>query len=538
MRGMETTISPAPEPPAAGPGIGARLGRLWSFQGPYRVLHLTWFAFFLSFVVWFNFAPFSKTIGEQLHLTKGQLVTLGLCNVALTVPARIFVGMALDRFGPRRTYSAILVYAVIPCTMFATAHSFTMLVVSRLLLGIVGAGFVVGIRMVSEWFPPRDLGTAEGVYGGWGNFGASAAAFGLPALAAWLGGPDGWRWAIGLTGVIAAAYGLVYRHIVEDTPEGVAYVRSTKKAGLEVTNRKAVLGLALLTVPVWAVLGVIAWRVWYVKVINTGGLAVALVVVAALLVWQVTTVFRVNRRAWHDGDGADDYAPEDRYPMRSVAVLAVAYFCTFGSELAVVSMLPTFFSDTWSLGAGAAGLAASSFAFMNLVTRPAGGLLSDVLGSRRRTLTALLAGLALGNVAMALLGSGWPLLAAIGVSMSCSVFGQAGNGATYAVVPLVKKRVSGQISGLVGAYGNIGGIAFLTTLLFVSTRTFFLVIAGAAVVATLVSRWLVEPANSFSAELLTDTVPADRLAVTVADGPGEVGADAPTAEPVPVVALA
>ena len=57
-----------------------------------------------------------------------------------------------------------------------------MLVASRLLLGIVGAGFVVGIRMVSEWFPPKDLGTAEGVYGGWGNFGSAAAALALPAF--------------------------------------------------------------------------------------------------------------------------------------------------------------------------------------------------------------------------------------------------------------------------------------------------------------------------------------------------------------------
>ena len=46
-----------------------------------------------------------------------------------------------------------------------------MLVVSRLMIGIVGAGFVVGIRMVSEWFPPAEVGTAEGIYGGWGNFG-------------------------------------------------------------------------------------------------------------------------------------------------------------------------------------------------------------------------------------------------------------------------------------------------------------------------------------------------------------------------------
>jgi NNP family nitrate/nitrite transporter-like MFS transporter len=494
---------PTPSSSSVLSSVGPRLRGLWSFRGAYRVLHLTWFAFFVSFVVWFNFAPFAKTIGAQLHLSKAQLVTLGLANVALTVPARIFVGMALDRFGPRRTYSAILIYAVVPCTLFAVGHSFTTLVVSRLLLGIVGAGFVVGIRMVSEWFPPAQLGTAEGVYGGWGNFGASAAAFGLPALAAWLGGPDGWRWAIAVTGVVAAVYGLAYRFLVADTPDGVAYVRSHKKAGLEVTNPSAVRGLVALTIPVWAVLGVIAWRIWYVKVISTTGLQVALAGVVALTVWQVVTVVRVNDRA-----RADDYPTDDQYPFRSVAVLCLAYFCSFGSELAVVSMLPTFFADTWSLGTAAAGLAASAFAFMNLVTRPGGGLLSDLLGSRRRTLVLLLGGLAIGFVAMSMLSSGWPLAAAIAVSMGCSIFGQAGNGAVYAVVPLVKKRVSGQISGLVGAYGNIGGIAFLTVLLFVTPRVFFLVIAGASVLATVLGRFLVEPANSFSSVLHTEHAPA------------------------------
>ena len=65
---------------------------------------------------------------------------------------------------------------------------------------------------------------------------------------------------------------------------------------------------------------------------------------------------------------------------------------------------------------------------------------------------------------MAMLGSAWPLLAAIGVSMCVLGVRPGRQRATYAVVPLVKKRVSGQISGLVGAYGNIGGIAFLTAL--------------------------------------------------------------------------
>ena len=60
-------------------------------------------------------------------------------------------------------------YAAIPCLIFATATSFNQLVVGRLLMGIVGAGFVIGIRMTAEWFPPKEVGTAEGIYGGWGQ---------------------------------------------------------------------------------------------------------------------------------------------------------------------------------------------------------------------------------------------------------------------------------------------------------------------------------------------------------------------------------
>jgi NNP family nitrate/nitrite transporter-like MFS transporter len=425
--------------------------------------------------------------------------------VALTVPSRIFIGMALDRFGPRRTYAAILMFAVIPCTAFALSQTFTQMVVSRLLLGIVGAGFVVGIRMVSEWFPPKELGTAEGVYGGWGNFGAAAAALVLPLVAAVAGGDNGWRWAIGLSGAVAAGYGLFYSRAVTDTPEGVTYVKPRRQGALEVTSRSGVFGLAALTVPVFGILGVIVWRIWLVNVIGTSGLVIGLVAVAILLATQVAAVFRVNKPALRG-----EYAPEDQYPLKSVAALCLAYFCTFGSELAVVTMLPAFFSDTWGLGTEAAGFAAGSFAFMNIVTRPGGGLLSDLLGSRRRTLIMMLGGVSIGFVLMSTMGAGWPVALAILASMFCSVFCQAGNGAVYAIVPLVKKRVSGQISGLAGAYGNVGSIIFLSAFLYVSPTVFFLIIAGASVVSTVISSfWLREPAASFATELMTDDTATD-----------------------------
>lgn len=143
------------------------LQNIWSFRGRYRILHLTWFAFFLSFVVWFNFAPLATTIKAELGLTEAQLRTLAICNVALTVPARVIIGMVLDRYGPRLTYAMLLLYATFPCLLFALAQDFNQLVISRLLLSVVGAGFVVGIRMVAEWFPPREIGLAEGIYGGW-----------------------------------------------------------------------------------------------------------------------------------------------------------------------------------------------------------------------------------------------------------------------------------------------------------------------------------------------------------------------------------
>src|SRR5207249_3765590 len=98
-----------------------------------------------------------------------------------------------------------------------------------------------------------------------------------------------------------------------------------------------------------------------------------------------------NREMLRDG------VPEIyRYRFKQVAVLDVAYLATFGAELAVVSMLPLYFLETFKgTGPVEAGLLASGFAFMNLAARPMGGWLSDRFG-RRRILQILVLGVALG----------------------------------------------------------------------------------------------------------------------------------------------
>jgi NNP family nitrate/nitrite transporter-like MFS transporter len=64
--------------------------------------------------------------------------------------------------------------------------------------------------------------------------------------------------------------------------------------------------------------------------------------------------------------------------------------------------------------------------------------------------------------------------------------------------------MTGQIAGMAGAYGNVGGLVFLTVLSFVSPQVFFLVIGSAAlVVLVLVALLLLEPRGE-TAEILPD----------------------------------
>lgn len=478
---------------------------LLSFRGRVRTLHLTWFAFFLTFVIWFNFAPLATTIKGDLGLEVAQIRTIAICNVALTVPARIIIGMLLDKFGPRLTYSVLLVYSAVPCTMFALAQDFNMLVISRLLMSITGAGFVIGIRMVAEWFPPKEIGLAEGIYGGWGNFGSAASALTLPTVALILGGIAGvesnWRLAIALTGIAGAIYGVFYYFQVTDTPEGKIYQRPARHGGMEVTSQKDFWFLVGTNIPLTGVLMLLAWRLSKVGFFNQGQLYIAWLCLLGLYAFQTYKAWDVNKDLM---TGKKSYPPEDRYNFSQVAILEATYFSNFGSELAVVSMLPAFFELTFNLNPAQAGTIAASYAFMNLASRPGGGLISDKLGSRKWTMAVLMGGMGIGYLMMSTVRGGWWLPAAIILTMACSFFVQASEGSTYAIVPLIKRRVTGQISGNVGAYGNVGAVCYLTLYSLVpegavGDRIFFQVLGVIGVmVAFLCAFSLKEPKGSFA----------------------------------------
>ncbi len=476
-----------------------RLNLIALGEGKIRTLHITWFAFFLTFFLWFSHAPLLIFMRESMLLTTEQVKALLILNVALTIPARIVIGMLVDRFGPRITYGSLLITSSVICFAFALAQTFEQLAIMRFLMGFVGAGFVIGIRMISEWFPARQVGIAQGIYGGWGNFGSAAAAMSLPTIALLFGGDDGWRLAIMAAALVAGLYGLFYLLVARDTPEGSTYFKPNRTGGLEVTSRGDFVLYLAMNIPMYAALAVLAWKlspagVGLYSATVAWGLYASLV---ALFFVQLSQIYRVNRENLRTPVPA-----MQRYSFRQVAILDLAYLVTFGSELAVVSMLPLYYSDVFSLSPVQAGLIASGFAFMNLVARPAGGWFSDRFG-RRKTLMIMVFGLTCGYLLMSQITGSWPLLLALLATMCCSFFVQSGEGAVFAMVPLIQRRLTGQIAGMVGAYGNVGAVIFLTALSFMDASSFFLVIAGSSAVTLVALTFLREPEGQMT-EVLPD----------------------------------
>ena len=490
-----------------------------------RILHFTWIAFFITFYVWFNMAPLATTMLASVGwLTKEHIKVLAICNVALTIPARIIVGALVDRYGPRITYSLLMVVLAIPAIAFAFGNSFLQLLIARLFVSAIGAGFVIGIRMTGQWFPAKYIGRAEGFYAGWGNFGSAAAAMTMPWIAThFFAGPNAWRYALASNAVVCFLYGIAYYFLVRDVPkEGATksyhFVKAKKAGPMEVSSYKDLAQYVVWTIPLYGALAALAWRIGNVivgkgtpeahPVISPTIVNLCYIGIAGLMVMQLAWIFRVNLPLLRRG-----VPEEEKYHWGSVAALNSTYFANFGAELAVVSMLPMFFEKVFTMSATVAGLIASSFAFVNLFARPLGGYLSDIMGNRRRIMLVYMMGITLGFLGMAFISRAdgaaeyglspmfegtWWIVASVAMTMFCSIFVQGAEGATFAFVPLIKKKIQGQIAGMAGAYGNVGAVAYLILYSLVDDRTFFFVIAGGAGVSLVFcALMLKEPEGAF-----------------------------------------
>lgn len=460
-----------------------------------RTLHYTWFAFFMTFVVWLSLGPMMPFIREALGLTEQQAKVLLILNVAMTIPARIIIGMMVDKYGPRIMFTGILVLGGLVSIAFAWSNNYEQLALTRFLSGFIGAGFVVGIRMIGEWFPARQTGLAQGIYGGWGNFGSAGAAVTLPFIAISMGGDNGWRYAITIAASAAILYGIAYYFLVTNTPKGSTYFKPKKTGAMEVTSGFDLALYILMNIPLYIALAVLNWKLspTNMGLISATAAYTIYAALVALYCLQVWKIWQINSHI------IQHPAPEfDRYKFKQVAILDWAYLVTFGTELAVVSMLAMFYVSWFEIPKVSAALLAGIYPFINLFARPGGGWISDKIG-RKRTLIIAFAGITVSFLVLGFVEKSWPVPLLVGITIVGGIFSKAGSGAVYAMVPLIKRRMTGQIAGMAGAFGNVGAVIFLTANSLVSYDQFFLfigLVAGAVFLLILV--FLEEPAGAMS----------------------------------------
>jgi len=86
--------------------------------------------------------------------------------------------------------------------------------------------------------------------------------------------------------------------------------------------------------------------------------------------------------------------------------------------------------------------------------------------------------------------------------MFASFFVQGAEGATFAMIPTIKKELTGRIAGMAGAYGNVGAVSYLFLYTFFDDIVFLYVLSAGAVISLIFSALaLKEPEGAFEDKL-------------------------------------
>lgn len=147
--------------------------------------------------------------------------------------------------------------------------------------------------------------------------------------------------------------------------------------------------------------------------------------------------------------------------------LAAPYACSFGGELAINSILGSYYLKNFpKLGQTGAGRWAAMFGLLNVVFRPLGGVVADLIFKYTGSIWGkkgwiVFCGIVMGCFELAIgLTNSHHTKTMFGLVAGLAVFMDASNGANFAVVPHVHPFANGILSGIVGACGNLGGIIF------------------------------------------------------------------------------
>jgi len=434
-----------------------------------RVFILSWWGFFIAFWSWYAFPPLlTDTIKQDLKLSQTQIANSNILSLTATLLVRLIAGPACDKYGPRWTFAGILLAGAIPTALAGTVTTPGGFIAIRFFVGILGGSFIPCQVWTTGFFDKNIVGTANSFAAGFGNAGGGVTYFVMPAVynslvqRQHMSQHAAWRVAFVVPFILITATALVMVLTCPDTPTGKwsSRARDTKQA-LDMRET------------FFSTIGNRKDRKKNAPSIESAGLSNDTIgLKSSRDEGSYTDVQRheddiLAAASWEVVEKPTVQGTFKAVSSLPTVALSVTYFCSFGTELAVNTILGAYYAKNLKLGQTASGNWAAMFGILNAIFRPAGGILSDTVYHYTRSLWAkkmIVHSLELMMGAFLLLiglldPTTRPVM--VGLMTGLAFFEEASNGAVFALVPHVHPSSNGIITGLTGAAGDLSGICFL-----------------------------------------------------------------------------
>ncbi|CAK7208711.1 hypothetical protein SEUCBS140593_000265 [Sporothrix eucalyptigena] len=467
-----------------------------------RVFFFSWFGFMVAFWAWYAFPPLlTVTIKADLNLTMEQVANSNTVSLCATLLVRVVSGPLCDLFGPRKVFGGLLLLGAIPTGLASLIHNGTGLYAVRFFMGILGGSFVPCQVWSTTFFDKNIVGTANAMTGGFGNAGGGITYIIMPAVFNSLTDHQGytddtaWRLTFLVPLVVVLVTGVALLVLCPDTPDGngVGAFGIDAAPPIVATNLEDEDKLSRISLGHSRERSANRNNAFGANISSPSssssppdsspGLRPATTSSSHEVRLSSTEMLETVRGEIVQPPSAAEVHQVTFSPH--TWALMLAYMCSFGAELAINAVLSSYYLHNFpSLGQTGASNWASMFGFLNLVTRPIGGIVADLLyggghGSSDHaeghgnlwwkkhwiTVCGVLSGVSL--VIVGCLDSEHEATM-FGLVALCAVFLEAGNGANFALVPHVHPFANGIVSGLTGAAGNVGGIIFSVIFRFVT----------------------------------------------------------------------
>jgi MFS family permease len=171
--------------------------------------------YYLAFLFRNINATIAGPLASEFGLAAGDLGLLTSVYYLTFAAVQIPIGVLLDRCGPRRVQSVVLVAAALGAALFAVSDNYLFLLGGRALIGLgVAAALTAGMKALVVWFPRERIPLLNGLMVTLGAMGAVTAT--LPAE--FLIGSTGWRGLFELLAIVSAGCALVIYIVVPEAP--------------------------------------------------------------------------------------------------------------------------------------------------------------------------------------------------------------------------------------------------------------------------------------------------------------------------------